>query len=159
MKKVIMKTLCAGLLVASVSSCATYTKDAPILGVGANSINTYVAADLDYASAKQVEATVNTRTLLGFIQLEHNGNKILKNSNRYKGLSKSERLALYRAKENSDCDIILEPEFERETHKWFFGAYRTTTTKVKGWGIKMKGVKEDNHGIPNADRNFGGRLF
>lgn len=160
MKKVLLKVFCAGLLVASITSCASYTKEAPIMGIGGNSINTYVAADLDYANAKKVEATVNTRTVLGFIQLERNGNKTMKNTNRYKGLTKSERQALYRAKENSNFDIILDPEFEKETHSWFFGAYRTSTTKVKGWGIDIKGIKEDSHGATNADRSFGGsRLF
>ena len=55
------------------------------------------------------------------------------------------------AKENSGVDIILEPEFESERHSWFFGAYRTSKTKVKGWGVNVKGIKEDKHQncIPN----------
>ncbi len=130
------------------------------MGFGGNSINTYVSADLDYANAKKVQASVNTRTLFGFIQLERNGNKLLKSANRYKGFSKAERQALYRAKENAEVDIILDPEFESEKHSWFFGLYRTTSTKVKGWGINVKGIKEDTHGIVNYDRDFGGgRIF
>ena len=151
--------ICAGLFAVSFTSCASYVKDAPIMGIGGNSINTYVAADLDYANAKKVQASVNTATLFGFIQLERNGNKLLKNVNRYKGLTKAERQALYRAKENADVDIILDPEFESEKHSWFFGLYRTSSTKVKGWGVNMKGIKEDTHGYPNADRNFGGGVF
>jgi len=126
------------------------------MGFGGNSINTYVSADLDYANAKKVQASVNTRTLFGFIQLERNGCKLIKSVNRYRGLSKAERQALYRAKENADVDIILDPEFESEKHSWLFGLYRTSSTKVKGWGINVKGIKEDVHGYPNADRNFGG---
>ncbi|MBQ7664619.1 MAG: hypothetical protein IJS43_05290 [Bacteroidaceae bacterium] len=141
-----LMAICAGLLVASFTSCASYTKEAPVMGIGGNKINTYVSADLDYANAKKVQASVNTRTLLGFIQLERNGNKLLKSSNRYRGLSKAESQALYRAKENADVDIILDPEFETEKHSWFFGAYKTRSTKVKGWGINVKGVKEDEHG-------------
>lgn len=121
------------------------------MGIGGNSINTYVAADLDYANAKKVQASVNTATLLGFIQLERNGNKLLKNVNRYKGLTKAERQALYRAKENADVDIILDPEFESEKHSWFFGLYKKTSTKVKGWGVNIKGIKEDQH--PNCMPN------
>ena len=140
-----IKAICAGLLVASFTSCASYQKEAAIMSIGGNNINTYVAADLDYANAKKVQATVNTRTLLGFIQLERNGNKTLKSVNRYKWLTKREAQALYRAKENADVDVILEPEFEKETHRWFFGLYKTTSTKVKGWGVNIKGIKEDNH--------------
>ena len=119
------------------------------MSLGNNNINIYVEADLDYANAKKVQGSVNTATLFGFIQLERNGNKTLKSANRYKGLSKREAQALYRAKENADVDIILEPEFETEKHSWFFGAYRTSSTKVKGWGVNIKGIKQDQHGIPN----------
>lgn len=143
MKKSFIKAICAGLLVLGFTSCASYQKEAALMQINNNNINTYVAADLDYANAKRVQATVNTRTLFGFIQLERNGNKTLKSVNRYKFLSKPEAQALYRAKENADVDIILEPEFEKETHRWFFGLYKTRTTKVKGWGVNMKGIKED----------------
>ena len=119
------------------------------MSLGNNNINTYVEADLDYENAKKVQATVNTSTLVGFIQLERNGNKTLKSANRYKGLSKREAQALYRAKEKSDVDIILEPEFETEKHSWCLGIYKTSSTKVKGWGVNIKGIKQDKHGIPN----------
>lgn len=141
--------VCAGLIAASISSCASYQKEAAIMSLGNNNINTYVEADLDYANAKKVQGSVNTATLFGFIQLERNGNKTLKSANRYKGLSKREAQALYRAKENADVDIILEPEFETEKHSWFFGAYKKTSTKVKGWGVNIKGIKQDTHGVPN----------
>ena len=42
-----------------------------------------------------------------------------------------------------------EPEFEMEKHSWFFGAYTKTSTKVKGWGLKVNGIKEDKHLIAN----------
>lgn len=134
------------------TSCASYQKSAPIMGVSSNNINTYVAADLDYAGAKKVEGVVDTKTLFGFIQLTRNGNKTLKSTNRYRGLDKREAQALYRAKENAKVDIILDPEFEKESHSYFFGAYKKTHTKVKGWGVNIKGVKEDPHGVVNALR-------
>lgn len=145
MKKLSFLTaICAGLLAMSFTSCASYQNEAAVMSLGSN-LNTYVEADIDYASAKKVEATVNTATLLGFIQLERNGNKTLRSANRYKGLTKRQSQALYRAKDNSGVDIILEPEFESEKHSWFFGAYRTSRTKVKGWGVNVKGIKEDKH--------------
>lgn len=144
-----MTVICAGLLAMSFTSCATYQKEAAIMTLGNGNINTYVEADLDYANARKVEASVNTATLLGFIQLERNGNKMLKSANRYKGLTKRESQALYRAKENADVDIILEPEFEIEKHSWFFGAYRTSSTRVKGWGVNIKGIQRDERGVPN----------
>jgi len=142
--------MCAGLLVMGVSSCATYQKEAAVMSLGSH-LNTYVEADIDYASAKPVQASVNTATLLGFIQLERNGKKYLHSANRYKGLTKRQSQALYRAKENSNVDIILEPEFESEKHSWFFGLYKKTSTKVKGWGVNIKGIKEDQH--PNCMPN------
>lgn len=112
-------------------------------------LNTYAMADLDYENAQKVQATVKTATVLGFIQLERNGNKVLKSANRYKGLSKREGQALYRAKENADVDIILEPEFESEKHSYFLGLYRTSVTTVKGWGVNIKGIQKDPHGVIN----------
>lgn len=133
-----------------VSSCASYQKTAPIMGVSSNNINTYFAADVDYNSVQRVEGLVETQTLFGFIQFTVNGNKTLKSSNRYKGIDKREAQALYRAKESSNADIIIDPEFEKESHKYFFGAYRTTKTKVKGWGVNIKGIKEDTRGVING---------
>lgn len=144
--------LIAACITVLLSSCAAYQKTAPIMGVTSNNINTYVSADLDYKNAKKVEATVETQTVLGFIQLTRNGNKTLKSANRYKGIDKREAQALYRAKVNSGVDIILEPEFEKEKHSYFFGLYKTTVTTVKGWGINIKGIKEDPHGVVNALR-------
>lgn len=149
MKKIIVSFVGMAAVVLSFSSCASYQNDAAIMSLGSNNINTYVTADLDYAGAQKVSATVNTRTLLGFIQLERNGNKQLKSSNRYKGLTKPQRQALYRAKENAKVDIILDPEFEIEKHSWFFGAYKTRSVRVKGWGVNVKGIKDDSRGVPN----------
>jgi len=149
-----MAVIGAAVLTLNLSSCASYQKQATIMGLGGNNINTYVSADLDYANVKKVSAIVNSRTALGFIELERNGKKFLSSSNRYKGLTKPEKQALYRAKENANVDIILDSEFETEKHSWFFGAYKTKTTKVTGWGINVKGVKEDKHGNPNGSYYF-----
>lgn len=140
-KKMILGAFVASLLV---TSCASYQKTAPVLGVTNNGINTYVEADLDYDHVKKVEGVVETKTLFG-IPLTHNGRKLLKSTNRYKGLDKRESQALYRAKESAGVDLILEPEFEKEKHSYFFGAYKSSYTKVKGWGVNIKGIKKDSH--------------
>lgn len=149
MKKSIFMMGLGALLFAS---CASYQQTAPMMGVQSNNINTYVAADLDYANAKKVEATVESKTVLWFIQLVRNGNKTVKSTNRYNSLSKTESQALYRAKNNANVDIILEPEFESEKHSWFFGIFQRNITKVKGWGINVKGIKEDTkqNGVLNT---------
>ncbi len=146
--------LAAGVMAMTFASCAHYTVDGPVMGISSNSINTYVAADLDYKGAKQVSANVESKTLFGFISLSRNGDKQLTNTNRYRGLSKPERQALYRAKTNNNVDIILEPEFTVEKHSWFFGAYKTHNVSVKGWGVNMKGIKEDTNGNRNTIGEF-----
>lgn len=133
----------------SLTSCASYTNSGAVMNVRSNSINTYVEADLDYEGAKKVDATIESKKLFGFISLTRNGDKQFVSSNRYKGLTKAEKQALYRAKETADVDIILEPEFTTEKHSWFFGAYKTYVTKVTGWGVNIKGIKEDKRGIRN----------
>lgn len=136
------------------ASCASYTQDAPIMGIAGNTINTYVAADLDYKGAKKISADVEKKILFGFIHLSRNGNKQLTNPNRYRGLNKLQRQALYRAKTNSNVDIVLDPEFTTEKHSWFFGLYKTRKCSVKGWGVNMKGIKEDTNANTNPTRGF-----
>lgn len=143
-----------GVAALAFTSCASYSVDAPVMGIAGNSINTYVAADLDYKGAKEISADVDTKTLFWFISLNRNGDKQLTNSNRYKGMSKAQRQALYRAKTNNNVDIVLDPEFTVEKHSWFFGIYKTRKVNVKGWGVNMKGIKEDPHGINNGTRDF-----
>lgn len=153
MKKLsILVASCAMMLM---TSCASYQHTAPVMAIGGNNLNTYVEADLDYANAQKVEAEVETKTLLGFIPLVRNGNKTVKSNNRYKGLSKIESQALYRAKVNSGVDMIIEPEFENEKHSWFLGLYKTKKTKVKGWGINVKGIKQDQRMNANGTTSFG----
>ena len=150
MKKSIFMLAFGSLLL---GSCASYQSTAPLMGVHSNNVNTYVAADLDYANAKKVEATVEKKTVLWFIPLIKNGNKTLKSSNRYTSLSKTESQALYRAKNEAGVDMILDPEFETETHSWFFGIFKKASVKVKGWGINVKGIKEDENHLENGQRS------
>lgn len=124
------------------TSCASLQKTAPTMGITSTSLNTYAAADIDYESAKRVEGTVETKTIFG-ISMIRNGNKTLKSTTRYRGFSKREQQAMFRAKEQGNVDLILEPQFEIEKHSWFFGLVKSSITTVKGWGVKIKGIKED----------------
>lgn len=142
----------ASAIALSLTSCASYEKTGPIMGIQSNSVNTYVAADFDYANAKRVSGAVKNKTLLGFIKLGKNGNRYYTASNRYRGLSKAEQQALYRAKETGNVDVIMEPNFERESHSYFFGLFRTTEVKVSAWGLNYKGLKEDPKGNVNTVR-------
>lgn len=152
--KNIKLVLATGVMAMAFASCASYTQDAPIMGISGNTINTYVAADLDYKGAKKISADVEKKILFGFINLSRNGNKQLTNPNRYRGLNKLQRQALYRAKTNSNVDIVLDPEFTTEKHSWFFGLYKTRKCSVKGWGVNMKGIKEDTNANTNPTRDF-----
>ena len=134
-----------GLCSLAFASCAHYTMESPVMGIANNSVNTYVAADLDYKGAKKISAEVESKTLLGVFSLSRNGDKQLSNLNRYRHLTKPQRQALYRAKTNNGVDVIIEPEFATEKHSWFFGAYKTRKVTVTGWGVNMKGIKEDTN--------------
>ena len=125
------------------TSCASYQKEAPVVAIGGNNINTHIAAEFDYKNARPIEASVKSTLFLG-LDLNFNKNNTCVSGNRYKGLSKSESQALYKAIENSDIDIVVEPRFETETHSWFFGIIKTKKVTVKGWGLNITGFKEDN---------------
>ncbi len=139
----VLKFCFVAFMALTFTGCAKYTTDGALMGLAGNTINTYVAADLDYKNAKRVSATVENKFLFGFIPLVRNGSKLFSSINRYKGLSKIERQALYRAKINNEVDIIMEPEFAKESHCWLFGLYKTQKVTINGWGVNMKGIKED----------------
>ncbi len=128
----------AGIFCLALASCSSYRSTAPIMGITNNSIETSAVANIDYSTAKRVEGFAEETVVLGIFHTSNTGNKELRNSNRYGGLGKMERRALYQAKKNGDVDVILEPEFEYEHHNNFF----STNTKVwvRGWGVKMHGV-------------------
>lgn len=139
-----MKTLnyfLIGIALLTLSSCAYYSQTAPISGLDPNGIKVNVVADLDMENAKTVTATVKTKKLFGFINLVHNERKNIR-SPRYRGFSEAEGLALYRAKNEADVDVILEPEFESEKHSWFLGIYKTRTTTLRGLGVNIKGYQK-----------------
>lgn len=146
-----MKKSILGIAIISIlmTSCATYEKSGPIMGVQSTNVNTYVAADFDYDNAKRIDGKVVTKTLFGIIPLVRNGKRYYTSSNAYKGLSKTEQQALYRAKEGGNVDVIMEPNFTKESHTYLFGLYRTSKTEVSAWGLNYKGLKEDPNGHIN----------
>ncbi len=149
-----LKFLLVAFMALMFTGCAKYTTDGAVMGLAGNTLNTYAAADLDYKNAKKITASVETKTVLGFIPLVRNGSKLFTSVNRYKGLSKAERQALYRAKVNNDVDIIIEPEFAKESHSFLFGLFKTTKVTVTGWGVNMKGIKEDKNNVTNSVNYF-----
>ena len=144
MKKIFIKMICVVATIFATTSCAVYKTSAPIIPIDGVA-NTYLEADLDYSSAKKVEGVVKTHTLFGFIQLTKNGHKYLKSTSLYHHVSDAESQALYRAKTDGQVDLIVNPEFEEEKHCYLFGAYRTSKVKVTGWGMNVKGIKQDTH--------------
>jgi len=136
------KMLClAALTVSFFCSCASYRTSAPIQGISSDGISTYAEADIDYSTAKKVTATIETASVFGISTIS-NGNKTLRSSNHYRGLTKREAQALYKAKKDYDVDMILDPEFVYEKHRFFFGLIKNGKTTVTGWGVKVKGIKD-----------------
>lgn len=142
------------LAVAAVfASCSSVKQTAPVMAIGGNNITTNVKADIDYDGVKKIQGSASTTRILWIFKHTPNGGKKISANNRYRGLSNTENVALYRAKQSADVDIVLEPEFETQTKSYFFGIYKKTDVKVKGWGANIKGFKEGP--IPNDVVNFG----
>lgn len=157
MKKII-KLFVAVLIVAAVSSCTTVKQTAPVMAIGGNNIVTNVKADLDYKGVKKINGNATTHRVLWIFSHTANGNKQLKSNNKYKGLNKTESVALYRAKVAGDVDMVLEPEFETEVKSYFFGIYKKTDVKMTGWGANIKGFS-DGTPMQNHVESFGNNLF
>lgn len=125
-----------------VASCSSVKQTAPIMAIGGNNITTNVKADIDYDGVKKIQGSATTTRILWIFKHTPNGGKRITSNNRYRGLSTTENVALYRAKQSADVDIVLEPEFETQVKSYFFGIYKKTNVNVKGWGANIKGFKE-----------------
>lgn len=113
---------------------------------------------MDYDNVKKIKGSATTKRVLWIFNHTTNGNKKLSTSNRYKGLSKTESVALYRAKTAADVDLVLEPQFEVETKSYFFGIYKRTQVNVVGWGANIKSFKEgpQSNNVSSFSGGFGG---
>lgn len=129
------------------------------MAIGGNNIVTNVKADLDYQGAKKINGQATSTRVLWIFSHTPNGNKQLKSSNKYKGLNKTENVALYRAKKSADVDIVLEPEFETEVKSFFFGIFKKTKVTMTGWGINIKNFKEGTPAEQNTTESFSNSIF
>ena len=122
------------------------------MAIGGNNIVTNVKADIDYAGITRIQGDASSTRILWIFSHTPNGNKRFSSNYRYRGLSTTENVALYRAKQSADVDLVLEPQFETEVRSYFFGIYKKTKVRVKGWGANIKGFKEGE--LPNGVVNF-----
>ena len=139
-------------------SCTSVKSTTPIMAVGSNNVITNVKAELDYDGIKKINGEAVTHRILWIFGHTPGGNKQISSNNKYKGLNKAERTALYRAKNAADVDMILEPEFETETKSYFFGIYKKTKVKAKELGANIKGFK-DGTPLTNETINFSNSIF
>lgn len=157
MKK-LFKLLAIAIVMVMAVSCTSVRSTAPVMAVGSNNIITNVKADLDYAGIKKINGEATTHRVLWIFGHTPGGNKQITANNKYKGLNKAERTALYRAKNAGDVDMVLEPEFDTETKSYFFGIYKKTKVKVKAWGANIKGF-QDGTPATNETVDFTNSIF
>lgn len=157
MLRFIKLSVCA-MVLALVSSCSSTKQTAPVMAIGGNNIITSVKADLDYEHTKKIKGSATNHRVLWIFSHTPGGSKSIKSNNRYKGLNKTEATALYRAKNASEVDVILEPEFETVTKSYFFGIYKKVEVMMSGWGANIKGFKDATPEV-NATVDFNGGLF
>lgn len=158
MKKFFKLFAMALFIMVMAASCTSVRSSAPVMAVGSNNIITNVKADLDYAGIKKINGEATTHRVLWIFGHTPGGNKQLTANNKYKGLNKAERTALYRAKNAGDVDMVLEPEFDTETKSYFFGIYKKTKVRVKAWGANIKGF-QDGTPVTNETVNFSNSIF
>lgn len=158
MKKLI-KFIACSLVIAACASCTSVRQTTPVMAVGGNNIVTNVKADIDYKNVKKISGSATTTRVLWIFSHTPNGNKQIKASNKYKGLGKTEAVALYRAKKGSDVDLVLEPQFETETKSYFFGIFKKTKVVMTGWGANIKGFSSGDNQEQNNTVEFTNSIF
>ena len=157
--KHLFKLFAFAVLLGLMASCgASHTATAPVMAIGSNNIITNVKADLDYANIKKIEGEATCNRILWIFSHTPKGAAQLQANNKYKGLNKTQSTALYRAKTNSDVDVVLEPEFTTETKSYFFGIFKKTKVKMTGWGANIKGF-QDGTPAENKQVDYNSGLF
>ena len=146
------------VITAMATSCTSVKSTTPVMAIGSNNIITNVKADLDYDGVKKINGEATTHRVLWIFGHTPGGNRQISANNKYKGLNKAERTALYRAKNAGDVDMVLEPEFDTETKSYFFGIYKKTNVKVKAWGANIKGF-QDGTPLTNETVNVSNSIF
>ncbi|MDD6889689.1 MAG: hypothetical protein PUD39_05465 [Bacteroidales bacterium] len=154
MKK-IFQFLMVCVVILGMASCSSVKQTAPVMAIGGNNITTNVKADIDYDGIKKIQGTASSTRILWIFKHTPNGGKEIKANNRYRGLSSTENVALFRAKQSADVDLILEPQFETQSKSYFFGIYKKTVVKATGWGANIKGFVEGPAMNTNTVENFG----
>lgn len=130
------------MMLAMATSCGNTYNSAAVIGVQNPVAETQVVAKVDYANATKVQGFGEEKVLFGFIKWGKNHDCSFKASNRYKGLSISEKRAMFDAVEKSEADIILEPQFKTYTKVGFLSIFRHKKTYMTGWSAKIVGFEE-----------------
>lgn len=143
--KNIFISFCASAILMLATSCAGTYNTAAVAGIQNPVVNTHVKAKVDYSNATKVKGYGEEKSLFGFIKWGKNHSNSFKATTRYKGLSGSEKRAMYDAVEQSGSEIILEPQFKNKSKSYFFGLYRYTKTDMSGWGVNITGFEEDTN--------------
>lgn len=142
------------VLMVITTGCAGTYNTAAVVGIQNPVANTHVSVKVDYANATKVQGYGEEKAVLGIFKWGKNRTNSFKASNRYKGLTGSEKRAMYDAVENSKADIILEPQFKNKTKSYFFGLYRYTRTYMTGWAANINGFEEDSRVVSSQGVNM-----
>lgn len=82
------------------------------------------------------------------------GNKFFEDKSEKKSLfgkrtNKAQSSAMYNALEEGGYDMIINPQYRNEVHRWFFGFVKRYDVTVTGYGGKVKSIYQYTEPTPH----------
>jgi hypothetical protein len=146
MKTIFKMAMCIMFAFVALSSCTTQRRTAISAPMSYNEIHTQaIMANLDVSSSKKVQSTVSVTYFMG---IKTNGGRDYaelndKGKSMFGGRAKKVRaLAIAKALETGNYDMILNPQYITNVYKGLFVSKYTVT--MTGYGVKIKEFYQGN---------------
>ncbi len=159
MKRIVFSGAIAVISLFSLSSCSTLSRTSASAPFAYTEVHpNEIRADLDFNTSDKIEGTVHVGYLFGVkVSGGREYAEVLStnNSKSIFGLrgKRIRSMAMAKALEGSDYDMIINPQYETKRNRILFGLWTRYTVTVKGYGKKVNSFKKrddrsDRRNIP-----------
>ena len=157
MKRIVFSGAIAVISLFSLSSCSTLSRTSASAPFAYTEVHpNEIRADLDFNTSDKIEGTVHVGYLFGVkVSGGREYAEVLStnNSKSIFGLrgKRIRSMAMAKALEGSDYDMIINPQYETKRNRILFGLWTRYTVTVKGYGKRAKNFKQTDNPSDRRD--------
>ncbi len=124
------------------SSCASTSRTGIVAPFARTEVDAHnIQADLDISEQNKVVGEAHQLYVMGM--RVSGGKKYFEDNSTKRSVlgkkaNKAQSCAMYNALEKGGYDIIADPQYRNEVHKWFFGFVKRYDVTVTGYGGNVK---------------------